>query len=262
MSEGDSGNPRDAVFTTALWNGAFALADWELHVQRLTEHAKRLRLELPSNLSQKLLDFFEHENLKNELTPSFEPSWLVRVECLRTGEVSIESRELAFRNEDIDAITLPAPRWSSKVNGTKHGDWKPYRDACEVAEKRGADLAFFVHDYALVDADRAMPLVLDDDGTAWVAAQAEGGVASITLMILTKGLEAAGIPVQFGRLNERLVARAAEVIAIGSGIGACHVLSLDDEMLGEGVALTKQCQSILEAHYQNETTWFDVRSVL
>ena len=81
-------------------------------------------------------------------------------------------------------------------------------------------------------------------------------------MILTKGLEAAGIPVQFGRLNERLVARAAEVIAIGSGIGACHVLSLDDEMLGEGVALTKQCQSILEAHYQNETTWFDVRSVL
>ena len=48
MSEGNSGNPRDAVFTTALWNGAFALADWELHVQRLAENAKRLRLELPS----------------------------------------------------------------------------------------------------------------------------------------------------------------------------------------------------------------------
>ena len=261
MSEGDSSNPRDAVFTTALWNGAFALADWELHVQRVTEHAKRLRLELPSDLTQKLLDFFEHENSKNELTSSFEPSWLVRVECLRTGEVLIESRELAFRNEDIDAITLPAPRWSSKVNGTKHGDWKPYRKAREVAEKRGADLVFFVHDYALVDADRATPLVLDDDGTAWVATQTEGGVASITLKILTKGLEAAGIPVQFGRLNERLVARAAEVIAIGSGIGACHVLSLDDEMLGEGIALTKQCQSLLEAHYQDKATWFDVRSL-
>jgi len=260
MGEDDSGNPRDAVFTTALWNGAFALADWGLHVQRLTEHAKRLRLEIPSNLTQQLLDFFESEDSKNELTSSFEPSRLVRVECLRTGEVSIESRELTFRNEDIDAITLPAPRWSSKVNGTKHGDWKPYREARKVAEKHGADLAFFVHDFALVDADRAMPLVLDDDGTAWVATQTEGGVASITLKILTEGLEAAGIPVQFGRLNERLVARAAEVIAIGSGIGACHVLSLDDEMLGEGVALTKQCQSILEAHYQDKTTWFDVRS--
>ncbi len=61
MSEGNSGNPRNAVFTTALWNGAFALADWELHVQRLAENAKRLRLELPSNMTQQLVDFFEKE---------------------------------------------------------------------------------------------------------------------------------------------------------------------------------------------------------
>jgi len=132
MSEGNSGNPRNAVFTTALWNGAFALADWELHVQRLAENAKRLRLELPSNMTQQLVDFFEKEKLQQE--PSLEPSMLVRIECLRTGEMVIEVRTISFRNEEIDAITLPAPRWSSKVNGTKHGDWKPYREAQELAE--------------------------------------------------------------------------------------------------------------------------------
>tara|TARA_B110000305_G_C19336106_1_gene586673 strand:- start:422 stop:1204 length:783 start_codon:yes stop_codon:yes gene_type:complete len=259
MSAGDSSNPRDAVFTTALWNGAFALADWELHVQRLVENAKQLRLELPRDMTQQLIDFFEQEKSKQE--PSLEPSKLIRIECLRTGKMVFEVRTLSFRNEEIDAITLPAPRWSSKVNGTKHGDWKPYRDAHEVAEKRGADIAFLVHDYAIIDADRAMPIVLDDDGTAWVAAQTEGGVASITLKILIDGLEAAGIPVHFGRLNERLVARAAEVIAVGSGIGACRVLSLDDEMLGEGVSLSNRCQSLLEIHYQDKATWFDVRSI-
>ena len=45
MSGESSGNPRDAVFTTALWDGAFALADWGLHLQRLNEHAGRLRLQ-------------------------------------------------------------------------------------------------------------------------------------------------------------------------------------------------------------------------
>ena len=261
MSEGDSSNPRDAVFTTALWDGAFALADWELHLQRLSEHAKRLRLELPADLTQQLLDFFIHEERQHEVISSLEPSRLVRIECFRTGKVSIEVRTLTFRNEEIDAITLPAPRWSSKVNGTKHGDWKHYREAHEVAEKRGADLAFLVHDYAIVDADRAMPIVLDDDGVAWVAGQTEGGVSSITFKVLAEGLEVSGIPIQFGRLNERLVARAAEVIVVGSGIGACRVLSLDDEMLGEGVALTNLCQSLLETHYQDKATWFDMRSL-
>tara|TARA_B110001452_G_scaffold38649_1_gene29542 strand:+ start:3434 stop:4219 length:786 start_codon:yes stop_codon:yes gene_type:complete len=260
MSGESSGNPRDAVFTTVLWDGAFALADWELHLQRLTAHANRLRIVLPPNLTQKLLNYFEQECLQGEVS-SFEPSRLIRVECSRTGVVSIETRALTFRNEDIDAITLPAPRWSSKVNGTKHGDWKLYREAQEIAEKRGADLAFLVHDYAIVDADRAMPIVLDDDGTAWIARETEGGVTSITFKILAEGLEEAGIPIQYGRLNERLVARAAEVIAVGSGIGACKILSLDDEMLGEGVALTSQCQSLLKTHYQDKTTWIDVRSL-
>ena len=46
MGDEKTENPRDAVFTTALWDGGFALADWELHLQRLGEHAKLLRIEL------------------------------------------------------------------------------------------------------------------------------------------------------------------------------------------------------------------------
>lgn len=259
MNADKTENPRDAVFTTTLWDGGFALADWDLHLQRLTQHAKLLRIELPDDLSKHLADFFLKEAEKGLHLTSLEPSLLVRIECSHTGELTFEIRKLEFRNEEIDAITQPAPRWSMKVNGTKHGDWKPYLEAHAVAKKRGADLAFHVHEFAIVDADRAAPIVLDEDGIAWVAAPSEGGVASITLQTLVHGLEAAGIPVQFGRLNERLVARAVEVVAIGSGIGACRVLSLDGEALGEGEALTNLCQSLLELHYQDKTTWYDVR---
>lgn len=259
MGDEETKKPRDAVFTTVLWDGSFSLADWTLHLQRLTEHAKLLRIELPANLSQRIADFFFEEQKKGQYSLTNEPSILVRIECSNTGETSFEIRKPEFRNEEIDAITIPAPRWSKKINGTKHGDWKPYIHAHEIAKKRGADLAFHVHDFAIVDADRAAPIVLDEDGIAWVAAPSEGGVASITLQSLVSGLEAAGIPVQYGRLNERLVARAVEVVAIGSGIGACRILSLDGEELGEGEALTALCQSLLQLHYQDPSTWFDVR---
>jgi len=259
MGDEKTENPRDAVFTTALWDGGFALADWELHQQRLFEHAKLLRIKLPTNFSQQLLGFFVKEGQKTQRISSLEPSFLVRIECSRDGEISCEVRTLEFRNEEIDAVSQPAPRWSSKVNGTKHGDWDPYRKTLAVAQKRGADLAFHIHDFAIVDADRATPIVLDEDGTAWVASPSEGGVTSITLQVLADKLEVEGIPIQYGRLNERLVARAAEVVAVGSGIGACKVLSLDEEILGESVALTNLCQSLLKSHYQKESTWFDVR---
>ena len=65
MGDEKTENPRDAVFTTALWDGGFALADWELHHQRLVEHAKLLRIKLPTNISQQLLDFFVEEGQRN-----------------------------------------------------------------------------------------------------------------------------------------------------------------------------------------------------
>ena len=59
MGDEKTENPRDAVFTTALWDGGFALADWELHLQRLGEHAKLLRIELPNDLSMRIANFFQ-----------------------------------------------------------------------------------------------------------------------------------------------------------------------------------------------------------
>ncbi|MBT6844315.1 MAG: hypothetical protein HOA11_00995, partial [Euryarchaeota archaeon] len=112
MREGNSENPRDGVFTTVLWDGAFGLADWEFHERRLVEHAKRLRLDIPEDLTQQLLDFLKQKSGQKKSQTSLDPNMVVRIECLRTGEVSIESRKLTFRNESMDAITLPAPRWS------------------------------------------------------------------------------------------------------------------------------------------------------
>ncbi len=261
MGDEQTSSPRNAVFTTALWDGGFCLADWNLHLERLRAHAKLLRIEVPDDFSLRIATFFQKVAQEGLYQHSRKPTFLLRVECSNLGELSFDIRKLELRNEEIDAITRPAPRWSMKINGTKHGDWQPYLDAHAVAKKQGADLAFHVHDFAIVDADRAAPIVLDEDGVAWVAAPSEGGVTSITLQTLLSGIESAGIPVQFGRLNERLVARAAEVVAIGSGIGACRILSLDGEALGEGEALTMLCQSLLELHYRDQTTWIDVRMI-
>jgi branched-subunit amino acid aminotransferase/4-amino-4-deoxychorismate lyase len=252
--------PRSEVFTTALWDGAFAIADWPLHLKRLSEHAKLLRIKLPENLSQQMESLLKQESASKQTTQNHNPGLLLKIKCSKSGEVSVDSRPIDFRNEEIDAVTVEAPRWSAKVNGTKHGDWQAYIDARNNAEEKGVDVAFLVHDYAIVDADRAIPVVLDEDGVAWVAAHNEGGVRSITFEILSQKLQDAGIPIQFGRLNERLVARAAEIITLGSGTGACRILSLDDELLGGGDMLSSLCQALLQQHYQNNETWSDVRS--
>jgi len=259
MSLDRSAGPRSEVFTTALWDGEFALADWHLHLARLTEHAKLLRIELPENMPQQLETLLQQERSLKKTTQSHEPKLLVKIKCTQDGELSVDSRSIDFRNEEVDAITVEAPRWSSKVNGTKHGDWQAYIDARHDAEKKGVDVALLVHDYAIVDADRALPVVLDEDGVAWVAAHNEGGVESITFEILSQQLQNAGIPIQHGRLNERLVARASEIITLGSGTGACRVLSLDDESIGDGNMLSSLCQTLLENHYQKNETWSDVR---
>ena len=261
MSEGSLPNLRDAVFTTALWDGGFKIADWEKHIERMKKHAECLRIPFPLDfalsLGQKMNELAVNDSLSLETTPNR----LLRIELSRNGTISLETRFIDFRNEDIDAVTVAAPKWAKRVSGTKHGSWGPYRQAKHTAESKGADLAFLVDAYAIIDADRAMPIVMDEDGTAWIAAQEQGGVESITFALISEKLQSSGIPVQYGRLNERLVARAIEVVAIGSGMGACKVLSLDGEELGSNRTLTTFCQSVLEQHYQNQTTWNDVRGM-
>jgi hypothetical protein len=52
-----------------------------------------------------------------------------------------------------------------------------------------------------------------------------------------------------------MVARALEMVAIGSGVGASRIASIDGETIGNGQEFTQKCQAMLTQHYQNENAW-------
>ena len=258
MQETNSSNPRNAVFTTLLWDGGSHLADFDAHLERMKQHAQRLRITWPEKITDKFNEAWKHMVVTREVDPPRTPQGLIRFELKREGGITLQSRQFTIRNEGIEAITVPAPRWSPKINGTKHGDWTPYLEAMHQADSKGADLALLVHDYALVDGDRATPMVVDEDGTAWLSGPEEGGVLGITAEILAPLLEREGVPVHRGRLNERLVARAVEVIALGSGIGASRVESIDGEPVGGNHGFSERCQVLLTQHYETKNAWSHV----
>lgn len=180
---------------------------------------------------------------------------LVRLSYSSETGWKVQYRAFTVRNEALDAISTPAPRWNPKTNGCKHGDWAPYNDARAMAEKAGCDVALFVHEHALVDGDRGTPLLLDEDGTVWLPADDDGGVDGITASFLEARLPEFGLPVMRGRLNERLVARCHELVVVGSGLGACRVDSIDGERVGQSTVLSEQCQKIINQHFTQEATW-------
>ena len=235
--------PRSEVFTTVLVRNNGSVADWSAHLNRLHEHAKRLRLSLPND--------------PPEIAPPTNETWqLARISCSSTELAWVVNyRPVQFRDEAIEAITVPAPRWNERTNGTKHGDWSAYTEAHELAEQAGFDAALLVHDYAIVDGDRGTPLVLDEDGTVWMASSSEGGVDGVTAGVLEALLPTVGLPVVKGKLNERTVARCAELVLVGTGMGACHVSSLDGVALGSSTALSSACQRLLSQHFTEEGTW-------
>ena len=145
-----------------------------------------------------------------------------------------------MRNEEIEAITVPAPRWNRKVTGTKHGDWAPYHRARLKADSEGADLALLVHEFSIIDGDRASPILLDEGGVVWYSSSEQGGVESITRSIILSRLGEHGFPFQSGNLTERLVARAHEMVALGSGMGACRIITIDGEDIGGSADLLTQ----------------------
>ena len=106
--------PRSEVFTTVLVNENGAVADWTAHRQRLVAHAKRLRIELPS----------EPPSITAE---SEQAGWrLARISWSAEDDAwYVKQRPLTYRDEANEAITDPAPRWNERTNGTKHGDWRP-----------------------------------------------------------------------------------------------------------------------------------------
>jgi len=211
--------PRSAVFTTALVKDGEILA-FEKHLNRLAEHAKRLRIDLPANIE---------ELIRNE--HSSQGMQLMRIRW--DGELHLSYRG-AFRQRFAEAVSLPAPRWTSSVTGCKHGDWEAYRKAREAALEKGADVALLIHENAIVDAARAMPIILDEDGTLWIASKDQGGVSSITFELLRPGIIELGIPISEGKLNERLTARAREVLVVGTGIGVANISEIDGVEIGDG----------------------------
>ena len=257
MSEGVGASPRDLVFTTMVWDQARCIADLDAHLERMQHHAKRLRIEWPADMKRSIAEALATLEFEGQ-HPTCQPMGLLRLELARDGTINVQPRSFSIRNESVEAITVEAPRWSPKVNGTKHGDWQPYRDARQKADHAGTDLALLVHEYAIVDGDRATPLVFDEDSTAWLSDAADGGVTGITAEILAPLLEAHGIPVQRGRLNERLVARAIEVIAVRSGLGVAQIESIDGEQISTNHGFAIKCQSLLTQHYENKNAWSDV----
>ena len=215
--------PKSAVFTTVrARNGN--LFHLDLHLQRLARHAAVLGIEVP--------DIQIPEELEG----------LIRIQIDNNG-VSFNSKEF-YQDIHMEAegITVPAPRWSRKVMGTKHGDWEAYRNITSEVLNKGADVAILVHDYCVIDGDRVMPLILDNDGVVWISDSKLGGVDSVTFDVCKGAIEDSGFIVSEGRLNERLVARAKEIVLLGTGMGAARLTVLDDVDIGDGSdTLQKVC---------------------
>lgn len=237
-----SSGPRSEVFTTVLVNEHGMVADWPLHRQRMNNHAARLRIELPDTGPSMSIPPGERRSLAR-IGYSADDGWNVTV------------RPLHVRNEPIEAISVAAPRWNDRTNGTKHGDWTAYKDAMEAAEEVGCDAALLIHEHAVVDGDRSTPMVLDEDGTVWIAHASEGGVDGITAAVLETLLPSHGLPVVKGRLNERTVARCAEFVLVGTGMGVCRVNTIDGVKAGNSTALSTACHRLLSQHFTEEATW-------
>jgi len=68
-----------------------------------------------------------------------------------------------------------------------------------------------------------------------------------------------GIPVNRGIINERMLARARELIVVGSGIGVARVEELDEQSIGidGGAELSKAASQILAKAL--EQSWEEFR---
>ena len=206
--------PKSAVFTTVRARKG-ELFHLDLHLSRLTKHAEILGIKIP--------EIVLPENLEG----------LVKIQVDSNG-VNISVKE--FYQEihmEAEGISVAAPRWTRKVTGIKHGDWQPYRDITTEVFSKGADAGLLVHDFCIIDGDRVMPLVLDQDGIVWISDHKLGGVSSVTYDVCKQAIKDAGFIISSGRLNERLVARAKEIVLLGTGMGAARLTVLDDVDIGD-----------------------------
>jgi len=245
VDEADGGEPFSSVFTTLPWDGADKVAFFDLHLQRLSERASRLRIDLPDDLKSSVL--IAMKNISSIENGKWMPTGLISVRLFKDGKITCEGRVNRQRQPPLAAVSQVAPRWSKRVTGCKHGNWDAYDAARKNARSAGADIALLAHDGAIIDGDRATPILLDGDGEAWIAEQESGGIDSITSSVIIDGLDQHGIPVNRGIINERMLAKARELIVVGSGIGVARVEELDEQSIGIGkdAELSKAASQIL-----------------
>ena len=243
--------PRSAVFTTLQYSVKRGLFQFRRHSDRLQEHSKNLRIELPSDWEKSVLN--QIVGMKSQFQDG-----LLRIEYTSEGIWNISNRTFSIRNESCDAITVVAKMWPKRVAGTKHGAWGVYHEARQQAEQSGADIALFVHEYAIIDGDRGSPILLDEDGVVWYSASPQA-VDGITLHSILSELKSSGFPIQKGNLNERMVARCIECVVLGSGLGAATIESIDGEEIGDGTTrLTDLCRDILSSLENEDSSWTEV----
>ena len=243
--------PRSAVFTTMQYSNKRGLFLFDQHSVRLQEHAKKLKIQLSDDWKEQVLNKISMMRLGLQ-------DGLIRIEYTSEGTWNVSNRMYSTRNEACDAITVPAKIWPKRIAGTKHAAWEAYHEAKQEAEQSGADVALFIHEYAVVDGDRGSPILLDEDGTVWYSESSQA-VDGITLNLILPELKSAGFPIQKGRLNERMIARCIECVVLGSGLGASTIESIDGEEIGDGTTrLTKLCRDVLTRIEDDESAWTEV----
>ena len=219
---GDTTPVDAAVFTTLRWEDGRA-AWLDEHLSRLQSHAERLGIAWPSDFQDRLA----------KIHPSGEGN-LCQIRLSKDGEMELTLRLAEYPPSPLAALSQAAPRFSLRVQGTKHAVWDGYSNARLNAINQGADIGLLVHEGVVVDGDRCTPVLLDADGVAFAPSPEGGGIDSITPNILKPAIEAAGIPFRYARLTETLLGRAAEIIVVGTGVGVAWLSEIDGQSVGTG----------------------------
>ncbi len=248
-------SPGDGVFTTLPFDGERRVLDPAWQFERLAEHAERLGIALPAELVRVVIARLpaaveawmtavvdgsgspadESGAVGGAVPSALQPPALLRVAVSRRGEVELTVRTpFPIRDAcEVAAVAHPAPRFAARIAGTKHAAWQPYEEARRHAAAAGAEMALLVVDDAIVDGDRAAPVLLDSDGVAFHAAPEQGGVESLTLRAVASAVIAAGIPMRPARLTRDMVARCREMVVVGSGVGVARIFDIDGQPVGD-----------------------------
>jgi branched-subunit amino acid aminotransferase/4-amino-4-deoxychorismate lyase len=231
MSNGS--DPYGEVWSSIAWDGKNGLLASNLHFDRLERHAGRLGFDLPEDYRKKIFTKLNDiEFLESPVVDFHQPPYLLKVGITKDGNISLIPRINQSWPNILSAITVDAPKWHSKIRGTKHGDWQPYLDAGALAQSNNADISLLVENNLVIDGSRCLPIILDLDGFAYHPRIEDGALDSITLEQIKEGLEDAGIPIRPARLTLPLILRAKEMIVLGSGMGVQSLGTIDGREIG------------------------------